>query len=41
MAEILFKCSGCSAPLAVDDAGVDSIFNCTTCGQQVVVPKPI
>ncbi len=40
MADILFKCSGCSAHLAVDDAGVGSILNCTTCGQQVVVPKP-
>ena len=40
MADVLFKCSGCSARLAADDASVGLILDCSACGQKVVVPKP-
>ena len=40
MADLLIKCSGCSAPLAVDDASVGQVIECPNCRTQVSVPPP-
>ena len=39
MAEILFKCSGCSAPLAVDDRCIGQVIKCPGCSQKLLVPE--
>ena len=38
MADILFKCSGCSAPLAADADCIGQVIECPGCSQKVLVP---
>ena len=40
MADLLFKCSGCSRPLAVEDDCIGQAIECPGCKQQVLVPQP-
>lgn len=40
MADIVFKCAGCSAPLAVETDIIGQIIECPDCKQKVVVPNP-
>ena len=40
MADLLFKCSGCSTPLAVEDDCVGQVIECPGCHGRVSVPQP-
>ena len=39
MADLLFICSGCSTPLAVDDSSIGHVIECPDCKQKVMVPQ--